>query len=210
MKRFTQSTAAMLVALLCSVALSGCQQLKNVAALANIKNLQFKLGDVNGFLLNGVDISNQTKIGPLEVAKVGAAVARGTLPVEFTLNVLAKNPNTGSGSTQPTPLYLNKMEWTMIINDRTTISGVVNRELEIPASGQTTTIPLQMRLDLFKFFNDESAADLIDLALAIGGANGSSTNLKLLAKVAVRVPGFGTVNYPGELTIVNHTFTAAQ
>jgi hypothetical protein len=214
MNRSTFPTLAMVLVLVVALGASGCKSLTNtLGALTDIKNLEFKLGDANAFKVSGIDISTMSQpsqISPLDMARVVANVAGKTLPVSFTLNVLARNPNTGSGRTQPTPLYLSKLDWTLIVDDRTTINGVVNRELEIPASGGTTTIPLQINMDLYKFFNDKGHMDLLNLAMAIGGANGSSSNLKLLAKVAVRIPGVGVVEYPDQITIVDQTFNSSR
>lgn len=189
---------------------NGCTTLKNAAnALTSFQNLQFKLGAVNNFKLNGVDVSRfsqPTQISPIDYARIGAAIAQKSLPVEFTLNVLAKNPNDGSSGTQATSLYLRKMAWTLLIDGRTTINGTVDQRLQIPGSGQTTTIPLTVGLDLYKFFGDQGLNDLMNLALALGGSQGSSSRLKLTARVSVETP-IGVIDYPGELTIVDSQFT---
>ncbi len=210
MKRIAVSVVFVGLLLVLAVGSEGCSSLSALGALTDIQHLQFKLGDVNNYRVDNIDISRlsePSQIPPLDLARLGTSIARKSLPVSFRLNVLAKNPNDGAGRTQPTPLYLNRMEWTLVINDRTTITGVVNKELEIPGNGQTTTIPLDIQLDLFKFFNDKGLNDLLDLAFAMGGAKGSSANLQLLAKVAVRISGVGVIEYPNQLTIVNHSFT---
>jgi hypothetical protein len=190
---------------------ASCQTLKDIAnSLTNLKKLQFKLGNVNGFKVNGLDISNlgqSSQINPIDYARLAVAISQKRLPVEFTLNVLARNPNeaTTTGS-QPTSLFLRKMDWTLVIDDRTTISGTVDKRLEIPANGQTTTIPFTMQLDLFKFFGDKGLDDLLNLAFTIGGAKGSSSHLKLSAKVTVEAFG-QQITYPNELTIVDRDFT---
>jgi hypothetical protein len=210
MRRVLSFAAIALLGLSLAVVSPGCKTLKDVTnALTGFQKLQFKLGDVNNFRLNGVDVSKvsqQGQINPLDIARIGAAIAQKSLPVEFTLNVLAKNPNDGSSGTQATPLYLRKMAWTMLIDGRTTINGTVDQRLQIPGSGQTTTIPLTVGLDLYKFFNDKGMNDLVNLALALGGAQGSSSRLKLTARVSVETP-LGVIDYPGELTVVNTQFT---
>lgn len=188
---------------------TGCQAVKDaVSGLNSLKKLQFKLGDVNGFKLAGVDISRMNSasdIGVMDVAKLTSAVASKKLPVDFTLNVLAKNPNDGSGSTKSTSLLIKKMAWTLSIDNRSTINGIVDN-ISIPGNGQTTTIPVSIGLDLMKFFGDKGYNDIANLAMAIGGASGSSSRLKLTAKVTVGTP-FGDYTYPDELTIVNTQFT---
>src|SRR5271157_3662508 len=68
--------------------------------LENIQRLQFKLGGVNNFQLAGVrlnTIRSASDISVLDAAKLLASFAQGQLPASFTLNVLAKNPNDGTG-----------------------------------------------------------------------------------------------------------------
>ena len=191
------------------LSLTGCQAVKDaVNGLNSLKRLQFKLGDVNGFKLAGVDISrisSPSKLGVLDVTKLTAAVAKKQLPVSFTLNVLAKNPNDGSASTKSTSLLIKKMDWTLSIDDRTTVNGLVEG-ITIPGTGQTTTIPLTLNMDLMKFFGDKGYEDIMNLAFAVGGVSGSSSRLKLAARVTVGTP-FGDFTYPDELTIVNTQFT---
>ena len=67
-------------------------------------------------------------------------------------------------------------------------------------------IPVDLSLDLMEFFGNRGYEDLLNLAFAIGGVNGSSSKLRLGARVTVETP-LGDVEYPNELTIVNASFT---
>lgn len=203
-------TTALLGFALVGGALSGlgCATLSQ---LGNLRKLQFQLGNVQGFRLNGIDISRISQpsdVGLVDMARLAQAIASRTMPVEFTLNVNARNPNAPTAGATPTPLYLSRLDWRLKIDGRETIAGVVNRQLEIPAGGQTTTIPLTMQLDLYKFFADRGLNDMINLATAIGGASGSSSRLELLARVQVTIPGIPTpITYPGEISIVDRQFS---
>lgn len=198
--------------LIMAAMLGGCKALKDVtSALTDLKKLQFKLENVSNFKLAGVDVSKASdpkSISTMEMISLGSAFAQKKMPVDFTLNVAARNPNDGSSASggRSTPLYLRKLAWTLLIDDRTTINGVVDKRLEIPASGQSTMIPITVGLDLYQFFGDKGLNDMVNLALAIGGAQGSSSRLKLTAKVSVETP-IGLVDYPGDITIVDQQFT---
>lgn len=210
MKRVTHAVLLGALALVMAGSSIGCKSIKGITdALSNLKKLQFKLGDVNGFKLSGIDVGNaaqKSQLSATDLLRLSTSIAQRKLPVDFTLNVLARNPNDGAGTSTSTPLYLRKLAWTLLIDERTTINGVVDQRLEIPGSGQTTTIPLTISLDLYKFFADKGLDDMVNLALAIGGAQGSSSRLKLTAKASVETP-LGVIDYPGELTIVNTQFT---
>ena len=56
-----------------------------------------------------------------------------------------------------------------------------------------------------KFFKDDGLNDLINLALQIGGEDGSPANIKIIAEPVLGTP-LGNVNYPGPLTIIDKTF----
>ena len=177
--------------------------------IVNLSRLQFKLGDVNGFSLNGVSLSNKSKLADfnaIELLKISQAVASGTLPVSFTLNVQAKNPNDGTGGYSNTNATIRDFPWRLLINDKETISGGLGNPVTVPGTGEISIIPLRMNLDLVKFFQNKGYEDLINLALTLGGKTGSSSNLTLYAQPTVST-SLGPIKYPDELRIVSVQFT---
>ncbi len=177
--------------------------------IVNLSRLQFKLGDVNGFSLNGVSLSNKSKLADfnaIELLKISQAVASGTLPVSFTLNVQAKNPNDGTGGYTNTNATIRDFPWRLLINDKETISGGLGNPVTVPGTGEISIIPLRMNLDLVKFFQNRGYEDLINLALTLGGKTGSSSNLTLYAQPTVST-SLGPIKYPDELRIVSVQFT---
>lgn len=177
-----------------------------VDTLTNLKRLQFKLGSVNNFNAAGVNIANLTsfsQIGILDIANLTANIAQGRLPVGFTLNLLAKNPNTAGGSANSSSL-LSKMEWNLYIDDTPTVNGVMTN-ITVPGVGQETTIPMAISLDLLQYIRGQGLESLMNLALAIGGRNGSSSRLSLRARPTMEI--FGIPITSPEITIVSHTFS---
>jgi hypothetical protein len=63
-----------------------------------------------------------------------------------------------------------------------------------------------MNLDLIEFLGNRGLDNLVNLALALGGQEGSSSKLTLYATPTVSSP-LGDIKYPGELKIVDQTFT---
>jgi hypothetical protein len=188
------------------VTLSGCSVYQS---LVNLSRLQFKLGTVNGFTVNGVSLSGKSSLSDfnsIEILKISQAVAAGKLPVSFVLNVQAKNPNDGTGGYPNTSATITNFPWRLLINDKETISGSLQNGVTIPGTGQISNIPLQINLDLVKFFQNKGYEDLINLALAIGGNKGSAANLTLYAQPTVST-SLGPIQYPDELRIVSVQFT---
>ena len=175
--------------------------------LKNISQLKYKLGTIGNFQLNGITITNKSKLsdfGPTDLLKITGAVANKKLPVTFILNVEAFNPNQREGLNSAS-VSLTNFPWRLIIDDKETISGNISVPVTVPGGNQTTIIPLQMGLDLFSFFGDRGYERLINLALKLGGQGGSSTDVKLVAQPTISTE-YGKLTYPGELTIISKEF----
>ena len=177
--------------------------------MVNLSRLKFKLGDVNNLTLNGINISNKKSISDFnatELLKLTSVITSGKLPASFTLNVEAKNPNDGSGGYPKTDATLKAFPWKLEIDNVETISGDIGSPVSVPGTGEVTNIPLTMNLDLVEFFGNKGLDNLVNLALALGGQEGSSSKLTLYATPTVSSP-LGDIKYPGELKIVDQSFT---
>jgi hypothetical protein len=187
-----------------------CKQLQQFAdTMSSLQRLQFKLNNVSGFRLAGIDVQNKKSVSDFSITdgfNLANAVNKKKLQADFTVNVDAKNPNDGTGKTKSTVATLTSLDWRLYIDDVQTIAGNINKSIEIPGTGQTTTIPLGMSLDLYQFFGNKGYDGLINLALALGGVQGSAARLKLDAQPTVTTP-FGAIQYPGRITIVDKNFT---
>lgn len=178
-----------------SVLFTGCQTIKE---LTNIRNVDFDLGAVRNLNLAGVQldrIENYSDINALDIVKLTTAFARRDLPLSFQLEVEAQNPETNQVAAR-----LVRLDWTLLLEDRETISGVIDGERTIEP-GQEVVIPVVIELELMEFF-DHNARDIIDLALALSGNGGASKNIKLKATPVVDTI-IGPISYPDQITIVN-------
>jgi hypothetical protein len=202
MKRFFSIT------ILLALVVSGIQ-CSVYETMTNLSRLQFKVGDVNGFQINGVSISNKSKIADfnaLDLINLSSAFAQGTLPASFVLNVDAKNPNDGTGGYKKSDATLQNFKWRLFLDGKETISGDIDKPLVVPGTGEATTIPLRINIDLMKFFKDKGYESIINLALALGGNQGSSSKISLYATPTVSSP-FGNITYPGEIKLVDTEFS---
>ena len=197
-----------LSAVLLSFVISGIQ-CSVYESFTNLSRLQFKVGEVDGFQINGVSISNKSKLGdfnPLDLLNLSSAFAQGSLPASFVLNVDAKNPNDGTGGYKKSDATLQNFKWRLFLDDKETVSGDIEQPISIPGTGDVTTIPLRINLDLIKFFKDKGYESIVNLALALGGNQGSSSKITLYATPTVSSP-FGNITYPGELKLVDTQFS---
>ena len=175
--------------------------------LENIQRLKFKLGSVNNFKIAGISISNKSSITDFSVTdgiKLVNSFSNGQLPASFRLNVLAKNPNDGTGGSPRTTTTLTQLKWRLFIDSKETINGNISQSIKVPGTGQETTIPVDMSLDLYKFFNELGYESVVNLALALGGVQGSSSRITLKAIPSMQT-FLGQIS-SGEITIVDKQF----
>lgn len=197
-----------IASLVLSLVISGIQ-CSVYETLTNVSRLKFKVGAVNGFQINGVSLSGKSKLADfnaLDAIKLTAAFTQGSLPASFVLNVDAKNPNDGTGGYKKSDATIQNFKWRLFLDDKETISGELSEPLVIPGTGEVTTIPLRINIDLMKFFKDKGYDSIINLALALGGVQGSSSRVTLYATPTVSSP-LGNITYPGELKLVDTEFS---
>jgi hypothetical protein len=177
--------------------------------MTNLSRLQFKLGNVNGFKVNNIDISEKSSLSdlsPMELMSLTSVISKGKLPVSFVLNVNAKNPNDGTGGYPRTDATLKGLRWRLFIDDKETVSGDIDSPVTVPGTGEVSNIPLRIELDLLQFFKNEGFEKIANLVLSIGGKQGSSSRITVYATPTVSTP-FGDIKYPGELKIIDKDFT---
>jgi hypothetical protein len=176
---------------------AGCATLRQIAAL---RAVDFALGPVTGARVAGVDLGPVRSFADLtagDLARIGSAVARRTLPIEFTLGLEATNP----AENQVTARMV-RLDWTLLLQDRETVHGTIDSAVTLPA-GETRTIPMTMRLDLYRFVQG-SARDLVELVLGLTGRSSTPTRVSLRALPTVDTP-LGPITYPSPITIVSRT-----
>ncbi len=191
------------------IGLQSCATLEQLAgALVNLQRLKFKLGAVHDFSVLGINLGGKARLQDFTAAE-GLRLVQGfasrRLPAEFVLNILAVNPNDGTGGSKQTVTTLTGLESRLLIDGKPTVTGNIDRPIEIPGTGQESTIGIRLGIDLYEFFGQGGYNDLLGLALAIGGKSGSSSRLSLDALPTVTTP-FGPLTYPNRITIINTEF----
>ncbi len=198
------------LSLLCialATTLQSCPAIMN--ALNNVQRLQFKLENVANFKVAGITIANKSALTDFSIMdglSLSRAVAGGRLPAEFTINIAAVNPNDGKGGSPARSATLSSLDFRLLIDDVQTIKGDITSPLDIPGTGQSTIIPVTVSLDLYEYFGNKGYDGLVNLALALGGAKGSASHIKLDARPTVSTV-LGPVSYPGRITIIDKQYS---
>lgn len=193
MKNLSRLTLA--ITATATLLLSGCASLQQGIDLSAVK---FRLERVSNVHVAGINISNTRSVEELnmfQVARATLAVSRKRLPLDLTLHLQSENPMANRVAAR-----IVRMEWTLILDGRETISGVMERPVTI-AAGESREIPLRISLNMFEFFDEKSAADLLDLALAFAGEGGGIPHgVAIKVRPTIDTP-FGPIRYGRALLI---------
>lgn len=178
-----------------SLVWAGCQTLEQIAQL---RHVDFGLNSVSQTHLAGVNIDQKNTLNDvraLEMARLVASLADGRLPLDFRLHIGAENPGENRVAAR-----LVRMDWTLFLEGRETVSGRYDGDVMLPP-GEQTDIPIDISLDLVRFFGD-NLNDLVQVALSLSGQGGSPRNVTLQATPIIDTP-VGSIRYPRPLTIVS-------
>jgi len=176
---------------------AGCATLQQIAAL---RQVDFSLAGTRNARVAGVDLSrirSYRDLSALDIGRIGLAVARKDLPLEFQLDVRGENP-----AANTVTATMVRLAWSLYLNDKETISGTLDTTLAFPP-GQPTTFPMRMRLNLYQFF-DGPAESMVDLAASVAGLSSDPTRISLRGVPTIDTP-LGRISYPTPITIVSRT-----
>lgn len=175
--------------------LGACATVQQVLAL---RDVDFSVDRVANVRLAGVSLDRVrsfSDVGLVDAGRIAAAASRGDLRLDLDLHLTAENPADNSVDAR-----LVRMDWTLLLQDRETVSGVFADETLL-RRGQPTDVPIAMSLNLIDFF-EGSAQDLVELALSLTGQGGAPKEVTLRATPVVDT-ALGPIRYPRPITIVS-------
>ncbi|MDR1130117.1 MAG: hypothetical protein LBK96_03965, partial [Prevotellaceae bacterium] len=131
-----------------------CDILSGVASFVNCKYEFAGFGNpsVAGISLN--NITNVQNLNPASLLKLTAGIVSGSLPLSFTVNINATNPNS-------TAAQIAGLDWGIDLNSTNVLSGTLNHAVSIPGNGGHTVIPLAIQTDLLQLFKGESKDNIL-------------------------------------------------
>ncbi|MDP3441266.1 MAG: hypothetical protein Q8T08_00255 [Ignavibacteria bacterium] len=187
------------------VLISGCSVLQT---FENIARLKYKIHSASDYQISGINPLNKRSLkdfSALELLKLTSAVTKGSMPLVFTLNIEAKNPNDGTTGAARTDLNITSLPWKLLVNDNQVVAGNISEPVFVPGKGESVIIPIKIEFDILKSLKEKSLDDVFNLLLNVGGIDGSTSNLKLMIQPVLGTP-VGNIGYPSEITVVDKTF----
>lgn len=194
-----------LVFVLTVVFFSGCAVLNTIQ---NIARLKYKIRSTENYRINGIEVDNKKSIKDftsVELLKLSAAIAKGSLPATFIINVAAENPNDGKGGSPRTDINIIKFPWRLFLNDKEIAEGNIINPVFVPGQGESVIIPIKVQIDIMKLIKEKSFEEIIALLQRLGGVHGTTENIKLLVKPSLGT-SIGNIEYPDEITIADKSF----
>ena len=180
-----------------TAALAGCATVSRLTAL---RRVEFSIAGVEDGRLAGVElrrIASYSDLSPVDIGRIALAISRREVPLEFRVLIRADNP-----ADNRTAATLVKLAWTLLLDDKETVSGVLDTVVTMPP-GQTAYIPVPVQLNLRQFF-DGPAQSLVNLAASSAGLSSRPTRIAVRAVPTINTP-LGPITYPSPITIVSRT-----
>lgn len=175
---------------------TSCDVMQQVSQINNLTKCEFRLESVQHLNLAGINVQNVKSISDLnmfDAAKIASAVGSQQFPLDFTLNIEAKNPNTKAAG-------MTRIDWILLIDNIEMTRGIQDQQITIPADNGIATIPMQMHVDLQKALTGKSADAVINFAMNLAGTGNKPTRFTLQMKPTITVGGF-PITYPGYLNV---------
>jgi len=176
--------------------LSSCDVLNQISQMTNLAKCDFKLESVQQLNLAGINVQNVKNISDLsllDAGKIASAISKQQFPLDFTLNIEAKNPNTA-------PAGVTAIDWVLLIDDIEMTRGILDKQITIPANNGSSIIPMQMHIDLKKALSGKSADAILNFGMNLAGTGNKPTRFTLQMKPTITVNGF-PITYPGYLNV---------
>ena len=175
------------------LALGSCKALMQYT---NILKCDFRTESLKNSTVAGIDVNSIKSFSDLsflQAGKITTAYLGGNVPLVFTLNMEAKNPNA-------TEARMAQFDWIVKIDEVQIASGTNQSEYVIPANDGREIIPLRISVNLLDVINKDSKDALINFGLNLADASDKPTRVSLQIRPTVNV-GSVPVTYPGYISL---------
>jgi hypothetical protein len=171
----------------------GCATARQMLAL---RQVEFRLDRLSDARVAGIHLDrvrSYDDVSPVDLARLAVAVASKNVPLELTVHVEGRNPETNSVTAR-----LVAMDWMYLVDERETVSGRLSDPTSFPP-GEPRDVPVIVSFNLASFFGSDGRA-LLNTALALTGQQTSGHNVALRITPTVDTP-VGPIRYPTPITL---------
>ena len=169
--------------------LASCAQIGDITkSLMDLKNLDFKLSGIEQVRLSGVSFSKGMKLSDLsitDIAKLTSAATKSSIPIDFILNLEARNPNEDKGKKFKTTATLESFDFDVFLDGSKAFTGGLADPVKIESNWGTKVIPLKISFDLTKLVQDKQYSKFANIAMNLAGFDTQKTKIKVEATPVV-------------------------
>ena len=172
---------------------AGCAGLREAIALHQV---EFRYDRISDPAVAGLPLSRVMRYEDLSVVDVGRlalAIAAKDVPLDITVHLEGKNPATNN-----TAARLMRLDWTYLVDDRSIISGQMDKAIVFPA-GETSDVPVRVRFNLIEFFGSDGKV-LFDTAVVLSGQRTTTKRVAIRLMPTIDT-SLGPIRYPVPITI---------
>ena len=177
--------------------LSGCTALQNGLSNAiNLANCDYKYHSISNLTISDMNLSNGLSV--LMVPKILAILSgnASSIPLDFTLNLDVKNPNSGAAAFQ-------MMDYILSIDDVRFTTGNFRQPFRVEA-GETKVLPMVIGVDIAELMRNNSRSAIENIVKNFLGLSDTSSKVTMQLKPSFKV-GEQTFTSPVYIP-VNFTF----
>jgi LEA14-like dessication related protein len=156
-----------------------------LSGLASFVNCKYEFAGFSSPSVAGINLTNTTNIndiGAASLLKLTAGILSGSLPLSFTVNINATNPNS-------TTAQIAGLDWGIDLNSTNILSGTLDHSVAIQGNGGKTIIPLTIQTDLLQLFKGESKEHILGFVNNLLNTGEGSSNVAIRIRPSVMVGG---------------------
>ena len=175
------------------VVAAGCAAAREFAAL---RQVEFRYDRIADARVAGIPLGHAASpedVSPLDLARLGLAIASKDVPLDLTVHLEGRNPETNRVTAR-----LVALDWAYLVDGRETVAGRLAEPYAFPP-GQPTDVPVVVTFNLVEFFGGDGRA-ILDVALALAGQRASTRQVTLRLTPTVETAA-GPIRYPVPLTL---------
>lgn len=183
--------------------LASCSNISDITkSLMNLKNLQYRLLGIESVRLAGIDFKQNMSIKDIslvDVTRLTAAVTKKSVPIDFILNLEAKNPNEEKGKRFSSTATIESFDFDVLLDNRKAFTGGLASPVKIESNGGIKLIPLKVSFNLTDVYQENQFEKIANIAMNLAGFNLQKTKVAVEATPVVST-ALGKMN-PGRIKI---------
>jgi len=158
--RWTKKT--LLLAVMLAMVLAACATLTP----AQLAEVRFRYDHISDVQIGALAVQDAATLNQREVAALLLGIRQGTLMLRMNVHLRSENPLANRAAA-----HMTRLDWLLRIDGRETIRSTLQTAVELPP-GKPQALAVAVRLNLFEYFNERNAPDLLRLALMVAGSGG--------------------------------------